>query len=108
VWRRRFTQSNVADPADGQPKVHQMLLDAAPPDVPTLPLSRHVWVTRATAAMAVDHACLDEPLPTVPSPRGSRNISMTAETRVSFILTLALRHPQIAQAIVSADSSRST
>jgi len=108
LWRRRFTQSNVADPADGQPKVHQMLLDAAPPDVATLPLGRHLWVTRVTAAMAVDHACLDEPLPTVPSPRGSRIIPMTAETWVSFILTWALRHPQIAQAIVSGASSRST
>jgi len=67
-WRRRFPQSNVADPADGKSKVHQMLLDAAPPDVATLPLGRHLWVTRVTAEMAVDHACHDEPLPTVPSP----------------------------------------
>ena len=85
-----------------------MLHDAAPPDVATLPLGRHLWMTRVTAAVAVDHACLDEPLTTVPSPRGSRIIPMTAETWVLFILTWALRHPQIAQAIVSGASSRST
>jgi len=108
LWRRRFTQSNVADQADGQPKVHQILLDAAPPDVSSLPLGRHLWVTRVTAAMAADQACLDEPLPTVPSPRGSRITPMTADTWVTFILSWAMRHPEIAQAIVSSASSRAT
>jgi len=106
--RRSFTQSDVEDPADGQPRGHPIILDAAPPDIATVPPGRNKWVTSVTSAKAGDLACLYEPLPTVPSPRGSRIVPMTAETWVSLILTLALRHPQISRGIVSGASSRST